>query len=292
VPKLADIGLVAELGEAKSFVGTLGYIPPEGPGTPQADLFSLGKVLYELATGRDRQEFPQLPADLRENSNAALLVEFNEILLKACEPEPRKRYESATQLSAELKVLQRGRSLKHVRTFQKGLAICRKAGWVAALLGLITAAAVFGWRGGGNNVEFHSATPEVDKLVEKGNAALLSSTPSRLGQAGSFFDQAAALEPNFVPARIGLFVVRMQEASVSPYVDSARADANLRIAASNLVQVAPWLGEARIASAFLKCLDGQWADARKDAQRATQMPVASKAGAGLVHNTYTSLDRL
>ncbi|HEY0455442.1 MAG TPA: hypothetical protein VGE41_03655, partial [Verrucomicrobiae bacterium] len=48
-PKLADIGLVAGADETKSFVGTEGYIPPEGPGTPGADVFSLGKVLNELA---------------------------------------------------------------------------------------------------------------------------------------------------------------------------------------------------------------------------------------------------
>jgi TolB-like protein len=36
-PKLADIGLVADVSEARSFVGTEGFIPPEGPGTPQAD---------------------------------------------------------------------------------------------------------------------------------------------------------------------------------------------------------------------------------------------------------------
>ncbi len=58
VTKLADIGLVVETSEAKSFVGTMGFIPPEGPGTPQADLYSLGKVLYEISTGKDRQDFP------------------------------------------------------------------------------------------------------------------------------------------------------------------------------------------------------------------------------------------
>src|SRR5207253_9520827 len=39
VPKLADIGLVAEVSEARSYVGTEGYIPPEGPGTVQADIY-------------------------------------------------------------------------------------------------------------------------------------------------------------------------------------------------------------------------------------------------------------
>ncbi len=47
-PKLADIGLVAGTDETFSFVGTEGYIPPEGPGTPAADVYSLGKVLTQL----------------------------------------------------------------------------------------------------------------------------------------------------------------------------------------------------------------------------------------------------
>jgi serine/threonine protein kinase len=50
VPKLADIGLVTSVDATRSFVGTEGYLPPEGPGTPQADLYSLGKVLYEIDT--------------------------------------------------------------------------------------------------------------------------------------------------------------------------------------------------------------------------------------------------
>ena len=42
-PKLADIGLVAETGKTLSMVGTEGYLPPEGPGSKSADLFSLGR---------------------------------------------------------------------------------------------------------------------------------------------------------------------------------------------------------------------------------------------------------
>ena len=58
-PKLADIGLVAAVDATCSFVGTEGYLPPEGPGTPQGDLYSLGKVLYEASTGKDRRDFPE-----------------------------------------------------------------------------------------------------------------------------------------------------------------------------------------------------------------------------------------
>src|SRR5678815_4450104 len=39
-PKIADIGLVASTGQL-SYVGTEGYVPPEGPGSAPADLYSL-----------------------------------------------------------------------------------------------------------------------------------------------------------------------------------------------------------------------------------------------------------
>src|SRR5436309_11311654 len=91
-PKLADIGLVTDAGDARSIVGTEGYLAPEGPGTPQADIFALGKVLYEATTGLDRRQFPQLPPDLRAWPDAALVFELNEILLKACAADPRQRY--------------------------------------------------------------------------------------------------------------------------------------------------------------------------------------------------------
>src|SRR5205814_655550 len=45
--KLADIGLVTDASDTCSIVGTEGYLPLDGPGTPQADIFALGKVLYE-----------------------------------------------------------------------------------------------------------------------------------------------------------------------------------------------------------------------------------------------------
>ena len=64
-PKLADIGLVTRVDASRSFVGTEGFAAPEGPGTPQADIYSLGKVLYEAATGQNVGEFPELPSELK-----------------------------------------------------------------------------------------------------------------------------------------------------------------------------------------------------------------------------------
>ena len=103
VPKFADIGLVTELGEKASFVGTDGYLPPEGPGTASADLFALGKVLYEAGLGLHATAFPELPTDLRQRPEAAQLFRLNELLLKACDPHPSKRFQSAQDLAEALR---------------------------------------------------------------------------------------------------------------------------------------------------------------------------------------------
>lgn len=101
-PKIADIGLVAATGQ-QTFVGTEGYVPPEGPGTPAADLYSLGKVLYELATGRDRLDFPELPEDIERFPDKKTLLELNPILLKACARDANRRYASAFEMEADLR---------------------------------------------------------------------------------------------------------------------------------------------------------------------------------------------
>jgi serine/threonine protein kinase len=107
VPKLADIGLVTRIAldpKDISYLGTRGYIAPEGPGTPQADVYSLGKVLYEAFTGLDREQFPSLPTTLLENPDN-LFTRLNQTVLKACEPNPARRYQSAAELHQALDAL-------------------------------------------------------------------------------------------------------------------------------------------------------------------------------------------
>jgi serine/threonine protein kinase len=104
-PKLADLGLVTDIGgtgKDVSILGTHGYIAPEGPGSPGADLYSLGKVLYEALTGLDRARFPELPTAIFEVEGDSMLIEINRVILKACEPEPAKRYKTATEMRSDL----------------------------------------------------------------------------------------------------------------------------------------------------------------------------------------------
>ncbi len=127
-PKLADVGLVTGVGHSHSFVGTEGFIPPEGPGTAQADLYSLGKVLYELVTGRDRMDFPQLPPAILGTPDSEARLELNEVILRACAPEPHLRYRTALELEADLNFFLAGRSLRGARQTEQRLVWLK---WIA-----------------------------------------------------------------------------------------------------------------------------------------------------------------
>lgn len=112
-PKLADIGLVIGASEQHECSGTEGFIPPEGTGTARADLYALGKILYEMSTGNGAENYPALHADLGTDREHLELAQFNRIVLKACRANPRARYRSADELMTALLAFQfhRKRSL-------------------------------------------------------------------------------------------------------------------------------------------------------------------------------------
>jgi CHASE2 domain-containing sensor protein len=105
-PKFGDIGLVTAVeGEQgrPSFVGTPGFVPPEGPGAPSADVYGLGKLLYEAAVGCDAERFPELPTEMGGRSDDDDdFARFQEILWRACEPNIQRRFESAAAFHSEL----------------------------------------------------------------------------------------------------------------------------------------------------------------------------------------------
>jgi serine/threonine protein kinase len=102
MPKLADIGLVTDAAEGRSFVGTEGFIAPEGSGTIHADIYALGKVLYEISTGKDRNEYPALPEMPRSHAETRDLILLNKIVLKACRVRAWQRYETAEDMMRAL----------------------------------------------------------------------------------------------------------------------------------------------------------------------------------------------
>lgn len=113
-PRLADMGLVTLSGQ-RSFVGTEGFVPPEGPGTPSADLYSLGMVLYEAATGKDRLDFPDLPSHLHTPLEARQWRLLNSVICKACAPRVEDRFKSGKEMAEALAVAVTGADDEVVR---------------------------------------------------------------------------------------------------------------------------------------------------------------------------------
>jgi len=140
--KLADIGLVSVGGEGRTFVGTEGYIPPEGPGTPAADLYALGMCLYEASTGYSPDRFPKVPAEWFSHEADRQPLEFQEIVLKACEGARERRYQSAEQMRADLALLQSGQSVRHMRALERRVARFRGLGVAAVLTAVLALGAV------------------------------------------------------------------------------------------------------------------------------------------------------
>jgi TolB-like protein/predicted Zn-dependent protease len=139
--KLADIGLVAQTGE-KNRLGTEGYIPPEGPGKPQADLYSLGMVLYEASTGTDRLDYPDLPADFDAMAERETFLTLNSIILKACDNDVRKRYQTATEIIQDLSRLGVGLPVEKSR---RNLLRKPVTAFSALLFGALAVALAFYW---------------------------------------------------------------------------------------------------------------------------------------------------
>jgi WD40 repeat protein/serine/threonine protein kinase len=146
-PKLADIGLVESADATMSLVGTAGYVAPEGPFSPQADLYSLGKVLYESATGKDRQRFPEPPTSLDTAKDSMLWAELNEIILKACKFDAADRYESAEAMRKDLLLLHAGHSVRHLRIIENRFRVLARVAALIALAGALSLLAYLYQRG-------------------------------------------------------------------------------------------------------------------------------------------------
>lgn len=99
--RLADIGLVALLGQ-RSFVGTEGFVAPEGPGSAASDIFSLGMVLYEASTGKDRLDFPDIPSCTETGENLDVWRRLHRVICTACAPKAKDRYLNAHEMALDL----------------------------------------------------------------------------------------------------------------------------------------------------------------------------------------------
>jgi serine/threonine protein kinase/tetratricopeptide (TPR) repeat protein len=155
--------LTAELTSPGMIVGTVSYMSPEQiraePVDARSDLFAFGAVLYEMATGE--QAFPgkmpvlvldailnRAPAPITE-SNPAVPARLAAIISRSLEKDRERRYQSASELLAELREFERMQASGSVavETAPSG-SLPRSAVTVIAtgLLLVFILAGVFAWK--------------------------------------------------------------------------------------------------------------------------------------------------
>jgi serine/threonine protein kinase len=121
--KLIDFGIAAKtgarrltFGKLSQVMGTPEYISPEqvkgGRGDSRSDLYALGVMLYEMLTGKTpfRGDNPFAIMNARVSSdpippreiNPEIPPAFETILLRALDRDPKRRYASAREFSADL----------------------------------------------------------------------------------------------------------------------------------------------------------------------------------------------
>jgi serine/threonine protein kinase len=141
VPCRASAEISTESGSRFEPAGTLPYMAPEQlrgeVADGRSDIFSVGAVLYEMATGRlafPQQQLAQLiEAILHQDPippsalNPFLPLAFERVVMKAMEKEPGERHQSAGELGDEIDGLTAAATRKPARA-------SRLRDWVAALL--------------------------------------------------------------------------------------------------------------------------------------------------------------
>ena len=156
-----DPDITRSLSETPAVAGTLPYMSPEQlqgePADARTDIYAAGVVLYEMTTGRRPfdetlatalvndiiHKPPQPPGRL----NPKVSPKLQEIILKCMEKEPQNRYQSAKELTVDLRRLMAPSTFVPVQSSPRHSGVYAAAGFALLLVvGALVGANVGGWR--------------------------------------------------------------------------------------------------------------------------------------------------
>jgi len=162
--RILDFGLSRVVGESEltrtpSLMGTIGYLSPEQVKgeelSPASDLFSFGVVLYQMLTGSmpftGEYEASVLFAIVNDTPPAVgslrpdLPPQFEHILSKLLEKDPKNRFEDAADVAAALRAVLSGRKEHPSRGDSLAVKKRRRVLWPVAFL-VLAIGLVLAWR--------------------------------------------------------------------------------------------------------------------------------------------------
>ena len=236
-----------------SVVGSAPYMSPEqivgGDVDSRSDVFSLGVVIYQMATGqlpfsgstraemKDRILHAAPETMMRLNPDTP--PELERITLKCLDKRTDGRYQSARELLTDLWPLKRQLDAKpERRQIQCGSSVLRRSGSHPG------AAAVKPAVADDASITDAPRASEASELVARGWAHLRSGSFFELSDAVSAFQAATVIDPTYAAAHAGLALVRVAQGIVRdvPLVEA--------------------FGEAKAAALRALALDHESADAQ------------------------------
>jgi serine/threonine protein kinase len=258
--KILDFGIATRTGGgAEGFVvGTTGYMSPEQregrPVDARTDVWSLGIVIAEMATGRRPTGAPD---DLADRPELARVVG------RALSPNREDRYATAREVSSELRA---------VRRTLEGRRGARIPWWIAAATVLVPAIAysvsLVGRDRESSATDGARRDPAAYQLYAKGRYHVLKRTPDDIQKGLEYLQEAVARDPGYGQAFARLadaHILRAMTSDVAP----KEAFPHARTAAERALAIDPGLSEARVSMGIIKFwFDWDWSGAEAEFRRA------------------------
>jgi tetratricopeptide (TPR) repeat protein/tRNA A-37 threonylcarbamoyl transferase component Bud32 len=197
-------------------LGTVNYMSPEQIRAekldPRTDIFSLGSVLYEAATGRlpfrgasvlatmlaIAKEEPPAPSSV----NRKLPAEFDRLLGRALAKDRNDRYASAREMRDALQALEPGASVAAAAAANSRSG--KKQWLLVAGLAVLAAGAGGSYFWQSRAPQGHVPNPEALELYRQGRRHIQEFTEQSFNQSIVDFQNAVKLDPDYAAAWAGL----------------------------------------------------------------------------------------